>query len=117
MAGWWALSQGEEMETLIVIAMLALSLFGPGWSSGHKAYWEWQLGRPLEGYEEHRLARGEWNPYGGPLFPTEPRSELVESRPESQKVSLPDNPLMICRQMVCMLGGDCTCMNGWEPVF
>lgn len=46
------------MNALVVIAILALSLFGPGWSSEHKAFWEWQLGRKLEGYEEHRLARG-----------------------------------------------------------
>ena len=53
------------MEAMIVIALLALSLFGPGWSSPKKAYWEWQLGHKLEGYQEHRLARGEWNPDGG----------------------------------------------------
>ena len=52
------------MEAMIVIALLALNLFGPGWSSPKKAYWEWQLGHKLEGYQEHRLARGEQNPYG-----------------------------------------------------
>jgi len=60
--------EGGAMNTLIAIAILALSLFGPGWSSEHKAYWEWQLGHVLEGYQEHRLARGEWNPYGSELL-------------------------------------------------
>lgn len=52
------------MEQLVAIAMLALSLFGPDWSSEHKAFWEWKLGHPLEGYQEFRLSRG-WSPYGG----------------------------------------------------
>lgn len=52
------------MQSIVVIAMLAFSLFGSGWSSEHKSFWEWKLGHPLEGYQEHRLARGEWNPYG-----------------------------------------------------
>ncbi len=52
------------MNEILAIAIYVLSLYGPGWSSEHKAYWEYRLGHKLEGYQEHRLARGGENPYG-----------------------------------------------------
>lgn len=65
------------MNFFIAIALVVLQLFGRGWSSEHKAYWEWNLGRPLEGYEEHRLAGGRALDGSGPLL----WEKEVEDRP------------------------------------
>lgn len=90
------------METLVVIAMLVLSLFGPGWSSGHKAFWEWQLGRPLEGWEEHRLSRGERLDGGGCLVPDAQPNRVVESSSDHETGFIPATP-QLCNIM-CIIG-------------
>lgn len=97
------------MEILITIAMLALSLFGPGWSGEHKAFWEWQLGRQLEGYEEHRLARG-WALDGNcPLLvPSPDPIGVIEP-------SLPINPPMKCKAH-CIIGGECILLDCIEII-
>jgi len=66
------------MSSFIAIALMAFSLFGPGWSSEHKAFWEWQLQHKLEGYQEYRLSRG-WRPGGeGPLLQDPSSSDTIE---------------------------------------
>lgn len=85
------------MGTLVAIAMLALSLFGPGWSSEHKAFWEWQLGHKLEGYQERRLSRG-WHPDG-----TKP---LFGSFSQASKDGMGSVTELWC---TCVIGGGCIC--------